>query len=292
MGRSKQRRHDLPMSIHQHRQTLKSLAESGVFLGTSSWKYPGWLGQLYDEQRYLYRGKVAKSRFERDCLEEYAEVFSTVCVDAGYYRFPSETYLEGLASQVPDGFKFSFKVTEEITVRRFPRIKKHGDRGGEMNDNFLNSQLFKDAFLKPLHHAMPEKTGLLIFEFSRFKSGDFARGREFVERLDQFFSELPRDFDYGVEIRNASLLEPSYFEVLERHGVGHVYNHWQRMPGADEQLKMRSPDLNRSPAGARLLLKPGRAYSEAVDGFSPYDELKEPQAPARRAAVDLIRAAL
>ena len=43
---------------------------------------------LYDEQRYLYRGKFAESRFERDCLEEYAQIFRTVCVDAGYYQFP------------------------------------------------------------------------------------------------------------------------------------------------------------------------------------------------------------
>ena len=31
-------------------------------------KYPGWRGQLYDESRYLYRGKVAESRFEKQCL--------------------------------------------------------------------------------------------------------------------------------------------------------------------------------------------------------------------------------
>ena len=43
---------------------------------------------IYDEQRYNYRGKFAETRFERDCLVEYAEVFKTVCVDAAYYQFP------------------------------------------------------------------------------------------------------------------------------------------------------------------------------------------------------------
>ena len=61
------------------------LAASGVFIGTSSWKYPGWRGQLYDEARYEWRGKFAQSRFEKNCLAEYAEVFKTVCVDAAYY---------------------------------------------------------------------------------------------------------------------------------------------------------------------------------------------------------------
>ena len=33
-------------------------AGQGVYLGTSSWKYEGWLGQLYSPDRYEYRGKV------------------------------------------------------------------------------------------------------------------------------------------------------------------------------------------------------------------------------------------
>ena len=76
------------------------LAAEGILIGTSSWKYPGWTGQIYDEQRYCYRGKFAESRFERDCLVEYAEVFKTVCVDAYYYQFPSAKYLNGLVEKL------------------------------------------------------------------------------------------------------------------------------------------------------------------------------------------------
>jgi hypothetical protein len=47
--------------------TRQELAEQGVYIGTSSWKYPGWCGMLYDCARYEYRGKFAKSRFKRDC---------------------------------------------------------------------------------------------------------------------------------------------------------------------------------------------------------------------------------
>src|SRR5580704_7964160 len=80
----------------QLKTSLDALALKGVFIGTSSWKYPGWCGMLYDESKYITRGKFAKSRFERDCLTEYAEVFKTVCVDAGYYRFPDQRYIEKL----------------------------------------------------------------------------------------------------------------------------------------------------------------------------------------------------
>src|SRR2546428_12787225 len=36
------------------------LATRGVFIGTSSWKYDGWFGQLYTPARYEYRGKAIR----------------------------------------------------------------------------------------------------------------------------------------------------------------------------------------------------------------------------------------
>ena len=89
-----------------------SLAAQGVFIGSSSWKYPGWFGQLYERDRYVWRGKFSKARFERNCLAEYAQVFKTVSVDAAYYQFPSRHWLEEMVSQVPADFQFAFKVTE------------------------------------------------------------------------------------------------------------------------------------------------------------------------------------
>src|SRR4029453_14737295 len=102
------------MAFHrdQVKQRVSELAPKGVFMGTSSWKYAGWFGQLYTPARYEYRGKVAKTRFERGCLAEYAEVFKTVCVDGAYYDFPRRAYLQALADQVPDDFRFAFKVTD------------------------------------------------------------------------------------------------------------------------------------------------------------------------------------
>jgi len=38
-------------------KAVKALAGKNVFIGTSSWKYSGWAGQIYDETRYEYRRK-------------------------------------------------------------------------------------------------------------------------------------------------------------------------------------------------------------------------------------------
>ncbi|MFZ4482370.1 MAG: DUF72 domain-containing protein [Chthoniobacterales bacterium] len=269
------------------RATAALARERNLFLGTSSWKYEGWLGQVYDEQRYLVRGRLSQKKFESTCLEEYAGVFPAVCVDAGYYRFPTELYLAGLAAQVPEGFRLCFKVTDEITVKRFPQLDRFGARAGRDNGNFLNAQLFADAFLAPLapHRS---KAGLLIFEFSAFHPSHFPRGRDFMTALDQFLSQLPPDWSYGIEVRNASLLRTEYFDMLRRHRVAHVFNSWTKMPPVGEQMQMPGA-FTADFFAARFLLRPGRAYQQAVEKFSPYRETQEINLEAREALKSLVQ---
>jgi uncharacterized protein YecE (DUF72 family) len=160
-----------------------------------------------------------------------------------------------------------------------------------VNSSFLDPALYTDAFLGALA-PLGGKTGLLILEFTRFQPGDFVRGRDFLDALDRFFSALPPGYQHAVELRNPSLLRKEYFDLLEKHGAGHVYNQWQRMPSLGEQWKQFPPDLTRVPAGARLLLKSGRAYQEAVDAFSPYDRVQEPLPEVRATAATMIREAV
>lgn len=282
-----------PSPENQLAGSLSGLAARNIYLGTSSWKYLGWIGQLYSEDRYLYRGKVAETRFNRDCLAEYAETFSTVCIDAGYYRFPTEKYLAGLAEQVPEGFRFSIKCTDEITIKKFTNLPRHGERAGKPNENFLNAELFKSLFLKPCHRALGDHLGLVVLEFSRFYPADYERGRDFIDDLDKFLAQLPtRDFQIGTEIRNASFIHPDYFACLASHGVAHVYNSWTGTPPLEEQTAMPGSLTAGDFTAARLLLKPGRKYQQAVDSFMPYDKTREPLPGVRSATADLIRSLL
>ena len=272
--------------IEQLRADLADLAGRGVYLGTSSWKYPGWIGQIYDEGRYLWRGKISESRLNKTCLEEYSTIFKTVCVDAGYYRFPTERGVEGLVAQVPEDFRFGFKVTDEITIQKFTNLPRHGPRAGRLNENFLDADLFAGAFLRPLERFR-DNIGLLIFEFSRFYPGQFERGGEFVEMLDEFLAQLPGGWQYGIEIRNRSFLHPDYFAALARHGVAHVFNNWTRMPPVSEQAAMDGA-FTADHFGARFLLTPGRDYQGAVDAFQPYNETRAVDPDARAAGTALL----
>jgi uncharacterized protein YecE (DUF72 family) len=266
---------------------VAAMADKGVLIGTSSWKYPGWRGQLYDSARYEWHGKFAESRFERNCLAEYAEVFKTVCVDAAYYSFPSVKYLEGLAAQVPDDFQFGFKVTDEITVKRFPNLPRFGQRAGKPNEHFLNAEVFERGFLGPCE-TIRKHVGILILEFSRFYPTDYEHGRDFVSALDGFLSRLPTGWPFGVEMRNKAWLRPEYFDCLARHHVTHVFNSWTEMPPVAEQMALPGSETNPDLVAARFLLKPGRKYEDAVKSFQPYDQTREVNEAARKAGATLI----
>jgi len=160
-----------------------------------------------------------------------------VCVDAAYYKFPDQRYLEGMVSQVPADFLFGFKVTDEITIRKFPNLPRFGMRAGKPNENFLNADLFANAFLKSCEAIRPQ-IGVLVFEFSRFWPKDYTHGREFVADLDRFLAALPAGWPYAIEMRNRHWLVPEYFAALSRNRVAHVFNSWTEMPPIGEQVEL------------------------------------------------------
>ena len=275
----------------EFRQQIAELTTQGIYVGTSSWKYEGWLGLIYSPEKYLRYfkegpPKILKGRFEKTCLAEYAETFKTVCLDGAYYQFPTPQMLEGYFSQLPPDFRLSMKVTDIITVLRWPNHAKYGNKAGQGNPDFLNADLFVSSFLGPLA-PYRDRVGTLIFEFSQFGARDWERGREFVAYLNSFLDKLPKGWDYSVEIRNESFLHPRYFEVLKTHNVAHTFNSWDRMPPVSEQIRMVGSETADF-VTARFLLRPGKSYQQAKTGFHPYKEIKEPYPEGRGALAQLL----
>ena len=277
----------MPFDRDQMKIKAAELAAKGVFIGTSSWKYKGWRGMLYDEQRYILHGKFSEKRLEEYCLPEYAHVFKTVCVDDAHYKFPDRAYLGSLVSVVPKDFQFAFKVTDAITIKRFPNKPRFGARAGKPNEDFLNADLFANAFVTPCEEFR-KNVSLHIFEFSRFHPSDYQHCSGFVADLDRFLSLLPKGWPYAVEMRNKDFLQQDYFNCLSRHGVGHVFNSWDAMPSVSEQMAIPGSRTNPSLIASRFLLKPGRNYKEAEKMFYPYDKVKEQNPEARVAGNALI----
>jgi uncharacterized protein YecE (DUF72 family) len=269
---------------------LKSLSERGVWIGTSSWKYPGWAGQIYSRDRYFTRSGFSQKRFEAECLREYAETFPAVCGDFSFYQFPPEAYWRKLFDSAPESLRFAFKVPEEITVKTYPIHPRYGPRAGLVNPSYLDTTLLRKAFLDPLRAYEP-RVNVLIFEFGTFSQKSYQNVREFVQDLDRFLAALPRNFRYAVEVRNPEFLDPVYFHCLRAHGAAHVFNGWTRMP--EIGLQMTYPDAFTSDFFVcRALLRQGRAYEDAVRLFSPYEEIKDPNPQGRQALRKLVDYAL
>lgn len=267
-------------------ERLHGLAAENIYIGGSSWKYEGWLGQVYSRERYLARGRFSRKLFEAECLREYAETFPTVCGDFAFYQFPSEEFWRRLFAHVPAAFRFAFKVPEQITCKVFPQHARYGAQAGRENEAFLDNRVLQEMFLRPL---LPygEKTALLIFEFGAFGRRSFAELGEFLDRLDPFLAGLPPEFRYAVEIRNPEFLEKDYFTCLRGHGVAHVYNAWSRMPELGRQMAI--PDsMTADFLVSRALLRHGRVYEDAVGMFAPYTQIQDPNPEARESMRILI----
>jgi uncharacterized protein YecE (DUF72 family) len=265
---------------------LSDLAARNIYIGGSSWKYEGWLGQIYSRERYLSRGKFSKHAFEQECLREYAETFPIVCGDFAFYQFPAQEFWTKLFAQTPERFRFAFKVPEQITAKVFPSHARYGALAGQNNENFLDAHVFEEMFLRPL---LPhrEKTALLIFEFGQFGQRSFENVSAFLDRLDPFLAKLPPEFRYAVEVRNREFLEPDYFASLRSHRVAHVYNAWSRMPELHRQIAIPG-SVTADFQVCRALLRYGRVYEDAVKAFSPYREVQDPNPEARESMRALI----
>ena len=270
-------------------ERLRRLAAEGIYIGGSSWKYEGWIGQVYTRGNYLSRGRFSRQLFASTCLKEYARTFPTVCGDFAFYQFPTPEFWTRLFALAPDGFRFAFKVPEQITCKMFPVHPRYGPQAGRENEAFLNAEMLKEMFLRPLWPHR-DKAALLIFEFGAFSKRALAAPDAFFERLDPFLAALPPQFRYAVEVRNPEFLQPHYFDCLRARGVAHVYSAWTRMPELRRQIEIPG-SVTAGFLVCRALLRQGRPYEEAVAKFSPYSEIRDPNPEARESLRILVQRA-
>jgi uncharacterized protein YecE (DUF72 family) len=271
-------------SMGPERAELERLARHlppAVRFGTSTWTYDGWAGDVYHR---AYGGPQPARR-----LEEYARypLFRTVGIDSAFYDPPSEEVLRAYARSLPAGFPCVSKVWDRITAKRLTQDGRWGPLAGMKNPDFLNADLFKDAVLGPYERTFKGHAGCFVFEFQSMRGNDLPDPTEWADQLHEFLQRLPGDYRYAVELRNPELMTDLHGAVLREHGVAHVFNSWTEMPPIGAQLEL----LWTFPAGftvARALLKPGRAYADAVKLFEPYDRVREELPELRQALLQLM----
>lgn len=274
----------LPVVSPGEIEALARTVPHNIFLGTSTWTYPGWSGLVY-HRNYPKNGAAARM------LGEYARfpLFRTVGIDSSFYRPPSIDTLKAYAKALPAGFPCVSKVWDQITIHTHAGIRETG-KAGELNPDFLNAELFLQEMYQPYQLHFNDHAGPFVFEFQAIGRSGAMSPPEFANQLDEFFGKLPGEGRYAVEVRNEEFLTDLYFAVLREHGVSHVFNSWTRMPSIGEQLALPA-SLTSTFVVARVLLRPGRTYEEAVDAFAPYDRIREPNPELRADVITLINRA-
>jgi uncharacterized protein YecE (DUF72 family) len=150
-----------------------------VRVGTSGYNYPEWKGSFYPADM-----KPARM------LPYYAERFSTVEINASFYRMPTATTVEGWATAVPEAFTFVLKAPQRIT--HFARLKNVDDA----LRFFCDTASLLRTRLGPLFFQLPPN----------FKKD--------VSRLGDLLVQLPPDRRAAFEFRHPSWFSDDVYERL------------------------------------------------------------------------------
>ena len=276
---------------------LGAALPANLYLGTSSWSFPGWRG-------LVYRDEHSEQVLARKGLAAYARhpLFRSVGIDRTHYATISRDAFAAYARDVPAGFRFLTKAHEACSLAVFPGHARYGAERGQKNPRFLDPAYARDLVVEPWALGLGATAGPLVFQFAA-QSMPHLGGtpRRFAEKLFTFLRELPRGHLYAIEIRNASLMTRDYAAALRaadaiiRDGRGGVVHCVNLMPGMPAPIaQWRAVVGDGAPPAALVIrwnLAPQRDYESARAAFAPFDRLVEPDPRARAAVAALIAAA-
>lgn len=267
-------------------QALRDIARRlppQLYLGTSSWSFPGWHGLVYDRT-------ASASQLARHGLAAYARhpLLRTVGIDRTFYAPISAADFAAYAAVVPEAFRFLVKAHAHCT-QAYVQEATRGARGPrEPNARFLDPAYAAEHVVRPFVEGLGAKAGPLLFQFSPQDLHALGGPEHFADRLHAFLAALPRGPLYAVELRNAPLLTPAYAAALQDVGACHCVNVHPSMPTVDAQQRLVS--LTAAPALViRWMLHPTQGYAAAKARYEPFDRIVDDDAINRRAIAALCR---
>jgi uncharacterized protein YecE (DUF72 family) len=266
---------------------LRRAAPPGVYLGTSSWSFPGWQG-------LVWQGQHTAPSLSRDGLPAYGALglLRTVGIDRSFYSPMSVDEFAAYALQVPADFRFLVKAPALVTDAV---VRAEDGRGRAPNRWFLDADIALDKFIGPAIEGLGQRAGPLVFQFSPAPRGMVSDPAAWVERLGLFLEMLPREVRgltplYAVELRNPEFLTPRLMRMLREQGVRYVIGLHDRMPGVERQANALGM-LDPGPLIVRWNLKPGLKYEEAKEHYFPFNRMVDEDPDTRRLLAALVHTA-
>ncbi len=195
-------------------------------IGTCSWRYPSWESLVYSAPKGI------------NYLKEYAQQYNTVEIDRWFWSLfgedsiglPDPGDVWSYREAVPDDFVFTVKAPNSITLTHFYRKRKSYPL--IKNPHFLSPSLF-GSFLSLLD-PLDDTLGPVMLQFGYLNKQMVDSQAEFQQLLGAFARDIPKDYVYGVEVRNAKYLNRPFFEFLIEHGLRPVLLQGYWMPSVDD----------------------------------------------------------
>jgi uncharacterized protein YecE (DUF72 family) len=161
-----------------------SILESVIHVGTSGYAYDHW-------KRAFYPRGLPSRRW----LEHYSRIFSTVELNATFYRLPTASAVDGWREGTPPGFRFAAKGSRYLT-----HMKRLTDPGPGIERYF-------DRI-----HGLGPKLSVVLWQLPpQMNKAD-------PDRLAHFLEKLPR-VRQAVEFRSTAWYVPEVCDVLDAYGA-------------------------------------------------------------------------
>lgn len=275
-----------PAAASEHTRALAERVPAGLYLGTSSWSFPGWEGIVWDRA-------ASERTLARDGLAAYAEhpLLRGVGLDRTHYAPLPASELCAYRDSVPEAFRFLVKAHEELTLSAFPKHPRYGQRRGDVNPRFLDVEYATNEVVGPTVEGLGDKLFALLFQLAPQDPSALGGPEGFAERLHAFLDGLPKGVPYAVEVRNEELLTDAYAQALVEVGASHCLTSIRGMPAP-----MRQAHLVKQAVGPRLvvrwLLHPRYDYREAYRRYHPFRGLVDTDEEARGQIAALVLRAL
>jgi uncharacterized protein YecE (DUF72 family) len=157
---------------------------SRVHIGTSGWTYPWWRGVFYPERLP-----------QRDWLAHYMTHFSTVEINASFYRLQKAESFRYWRDAAPPGFVYAVKASRFITHMK--RLKAEPES--------------LEVFFAGVRELGPA-LGPILYQLPPNMKCD-------LDRLEHFAEGLPSGFDHVFEFRNAEWFQPDVREFLQQRNL-------------------------------------------------------------------------
>ncbi|MCF2443682.1 DUF72 domain-containing protein [Dyadobacter sp. CY345] len=163
--------------------------------------YAGTSGLILPVKNKLFYSEEFQ---DKSRLTYYASLFKSIEINSSFYKVPMSSTVRKWAEQVPDDFRFTFKLWREITHNKGLQFK--------VDD--------VERFIDVINNVGSKK-GCLLIQFPPSLKSDM-RGQ--LEKLIINISEADtaKQWKTAFEFRHGSWYHEEIFEILEENGFGIV----------------------------------------------------------------------